>query len=186
MDLYKKLHEFQCEVGAIAKDAKNPFFKSNYFDINSLIREIKPLLDKHRLVIQQPLTHVDGKPALKTVILDPDSESKIEEVVILPENGDPQKMGSIITYFRRYSLQSILLLQAEDDDGNRASGGFTPATAAEKSDKKFYKKNCPVCKKDYNTSYEQAKTCFPCKNGATKLKQPTQHEDGIDYDSLPF
>jgi hypothetical protein len=30
-------------------------------------------------------------------------------------------MGSAITYYRRYSLQSLLALQAEDDDGNLAS-----------------------------------------------------------------
>jgi hypothetical protein len=39
---------------------------------------------------------------------------------VLPENSDPQKMGSTITYFRRYALQSLFLLQAEDDDGHSA------------------------------------------------------------------
>ena len=38
----------------------------------------------------------------------------------LPEISDPQKLGSAITYFRRYTLQSLLALQAEDDDGNKA------------------------------------------------------------------
>ena len=35
---------------------------------------------------------------------------------------DPQKLGGAITYYRRYTLQSLLGLQAEDDDGNTASG----------------------------------------------------------------
>ena len=35
--------------------------------------------------------------------------------------SDPQKMGSMITYYRRYTLQSLLGLQAEDDDANAAS-----------------------------------------------------------------
>lgn len=34
---------------------------------------------------------------------------------------DPQKMGSAITYYRRYALQSLFLLRAEDDDANVAS-----------------------------------------------------------------
>jgi len=38
--------------------------------------------------------------------------------IYLPDNVEPQKMGSAITYYRRYSLQSMLLLEAEDDDGN--------------------------------------------------------------------
>ena len=38
----------------------------------------------------------------------------------LPNDLDAQKMGSAITYFRRYTLQSLLALQAIDDDGNLA------------------------------------------------------------------
>jgi hypothetical protein len=39
----------------------------------------------------------------------------------LPNIQDPQKLGSAITYYRRYTLQSLLGLQAEDDDGNTAT-----------------------------------------------------------------
>ena len=39
----------------------------------------------------------------------------------LPEITDPQKLGSCITYYRRYTLSSLLGLQSEDDDGNTAS-----------------------------------------------------------------
>ena len=118
-NLYKKLLNIQKEVGAITKDSTNPFFKSQYFDINGLLSELKPLLNKHGLVVLQPLTEVNGRLALKTVIVD-DSGETYESTTVLPENPDPQKMGSAITYFRRYSLQSLFLLQAEDDDGNSA------------------------------------------------------------------
>jgi len=40
----------------------------------------------------------------------------------LSGNLKAQDLGSEITYFRRYSLQSLLALQAEDDDGNLAHG----------------------------------------------------------------
>ena len=40
----------------------------------------------------------------------------------LPVIADPQKLGSCITYYRRYTLSSLLGLQAEDDDANSASG----------------------------------------------------------------
>jgi len=39
----------------------------------------------------------------------------------LPTSGTPQAMGSAITYYRRYTLQSLLSLQADDDDGQMAS-----------------------------------------------------------------
>ena len=42
----QKLFALQQEIGAISKDAKNPFFKSSYFDINMLLEELNPLLGK--------------------------------------------------------------------------------------------------------------------------------------------
>lgn len=115
-----KLLQFQQRVEAIKKDAKNPFFKSNYFDINSLLKEIKPILNDLELVLIQPLTTINDRPALRTILLDGDKEL-VNDLIILPDLTDPQKMGSAITYYRRYSIQSLLLLQAEDDDGNKAS-----------------------------------------------------------------
>ena len=117
--LQSRLMAFQKEVGAISKDSTNPFFKSKYFDINGLISAIKPLLEKNGLVLLQPLTNVDGKPALQTIISD--DNKKIEGTIVLPELADPQKMGSVITYYRRYAIQSMLMLQAEDDDANKAT-----------------------------------------------------------------
>lgn len=120
-NLYTKLHAFQAEIGTIKKSEVNPFFKSRYVDINGIIDAIKPLLDKHGLVIMQPLTNLECKPAIKTIVADIESGEAHAETMPLPENIDPQKMGSAITYFRRYALQSLLLLEAEDDDGNNAS-----------------------------------------------------------------
>ena len=115
----EKLHQLQTKVGAISKDSQNPFYKSSYFDINQLLEVLKPLLNEIGLTIVQPLEIVDGKSVLVTRILDSETGDKIVEgAIILPDNIDPQKMGSAITYYRRYSLQSMLLLQAEDDDAN--------------------------------------------------------------------
>jgi len=47
----------------------------------------------------------------------------------LPQNSDPQKLGSAITYYRRYTLVSLLGLQAEDDDGNSAKPKPQPIKA---------------------------------------------------------
>lgn len=119
----EKLLQFQKKVEAIKKDAKNPFFKSNYFDINSLLAEIKPLLNELGLVLLQPLVsnYDTNRLAIKTIIIDSETDKTlIEGNTVLPDLQDPQKMGSAITYYRRYALQSLLALQAEDDDGNTA------------------------------------------------------------------
>ena len=39
----EKLFALQNEIGVISKDTTNPFYKSKYFDINSLIKQLQPL-----------------------------------------------------------------------------------------------------------------------------------------------
>ena len=117
MNLYTKLNEVKKEIGAISKDSTNPFFKSKYFDINSLLKHVEPLLQKNGLLLLQPI--MDGD--LYTEIVDVESEERVVSYITLPKMEDPQKLGSAITYYRRYTLQSLLGLQAEDDDANSAS-----------------------------------------------------------------
>jgi hypothetical protein len=112
-----KLLDFQKRVNAIAKDQTNPHFKNTYFDINKLLEEIKPILNELELTLIQPIKCVDGKMILKTLIIDNDKVIT-ESEMILPDIQDPQKIGSAISYYRRYSIQSLLALQAQDDDAN--------------------------------------------------------------------
>lgn len=119
-ELYKKLLNVQKKVGAITKDSENPYFKSSYFDINGLLKELKPILNEEGLVVLQPLTNLEGKLALETLIIDEESGDQLKSICLIPENVDPQKVGSAVTYYRRYSLQSLFLLEAEDDDAEIA------------------------------------------------------------------
>lgn len=131
--IYKKIKEIQKEVGKMAKDKKNPYFKSGYFDINQLLEKLQPLLDKQSLALSQPLTTIGDKPSLTTTLVDLESERDTVEDMIrhgemvqftipLPQLEDAQKMGAAITYYRRYALQSLFALVAEDDDGEAAVG----------------------------------------------------------------
>lgn len=128
MSIYNKLFEAKKEIGKISKDSKNPFFKSKYFDINKLLEHVEPILQDHGLLILQPITSVD----VMTEIVDVETSESINSKILLPNITDPQKLGSAITYYRRYTLQSLLALQAEDDDGNNASGSVsTPKISAD-------------------------------------------------------
>jgi hypothetical protein len=51
----------------------------------------------------------------------------IESWLTLPDNIDPQKMISATTYYRRATLQSLLSLQAVDDDGNSVKAATKPS-----------------------------------------------------------
>lgn len=131
----EKLLKIQEEVGTIKRDSTNPFFDSKYFDINSLLAAVKPVLTKHKVVLLQGLSHmVVGTmciPMLDTIIMDTESDSEIKFSFPLPTGLDPQKMGGAITYIRRYALQSVLALEAVDDDGNTASDRKPDATSKE-------------------------------------------------------
>jgi hypothetical protein len=113
-NLYKQLAEAKKEIGAISKDSTNPFYKSKYFDINDLLKHVEPILEKHGLMVLQPL-EVDK---VTTIIVDTKSGHDIQSSISLPSNVDPQKQGIAITYYRRYTLSSLLALQSEDSDGN--------------------------------------------------------------------
>ena len=117
MSIYKNLFEAKKEIGKITKDSKNPFFKSNYLSLNGLIDAVDDVLNKHNLILLQPI--LDSNVVTK--IVDIESNEEIISAIQLPSISDPQKLGSAITYYRRYTLQSLLGLQAEDDDGNSAT-----------------------------------------------------------------
>lgn len=129
-ELLKSLANAKSEIGKMSKDNNNPFFKSKFFDINQLLEHVEPLLFKHNLVVLQPIE--DGKVITK--IYHAESGDFVSSELDLPQISDPQKVGSAITYYRRYTLASLLAIQAEDDDGNKASQG-APTNNAQQPEK---------------------------------------------------
>jgi len=132
MSLSKKLLEVQKEIGVLAKGTVNPFFKSKYIDINGVLEVLTPALQARGILLSQPLSSVGEKPAITTLLIDTETGEKLESTAVITELNDAQKMGGSITYFRRYSLISMLGFGAEDDDGNVASGKKTSKAAPAK------------------------------------------------------
>ena len=113
-ELLNKLSKAKAEITPIVKNETNPFFKSKYCDINALLAEIEPILHAHNLLLLQPIEN----NTVATKIYDIESGQVIESSMTLPDLQDPQKMGSAVTYYRRYTCVSLLGLQAIDNDGN--------------------------------------------------------------------
>lgn len=114
----KKLLEVKKQIGVLAKNAKNPFFKSQYLDLHDLLTAVEPLLHEQGLILLQPIK--DNKVC--SCIYDAETSAMlIDSSIDLPNISDPQKLGSAITYFRRYTLKSLLSISEVDDDGNLAS-----------------------------------------------------------------
>jgi hypothetical protein len=115
-ELYKKLQTIREKIGILTKNKKNFYLNSTYLDINKLIEQLSPLLEEQNILLLQP---IEGN-RVTSILIDLDSEKDIRSSIDIPLMTDPQRIGSAITYFRRYTLQSLLALQVEDDDGNKA------------------------------------------------------------------
>jgi len=114
----KRILEVKKKIGNLSKNSKNPFFKSQYLDLNDLLNEVEPLLHEQGLLLLQPI--IDGKVWSIIVSVEDDKEV-CQSSIDLPPITDPQKLGSCITYYRRYTLKSLLAIAEKDDDGNIAS-----------------------------------------------------------------
>ena len=115
----KKILEVKKEIGTLSKNSKNPFFKSSYLDLSDLLNAVEPLLQKNGLVLLQPII---GN-SVQSVIYDAASGTEVcSSSMDIPANiTDPQKLGSCVSYFRRYTLKSLLAIAETDDDGNLAA-----------------------------------------------------------------
>ena len=118
-NVYKKLFEFRKLTGKIVKDANNPFFKTKYADLNSVLEATDPALEEVGLIwIDRPTDMT-----LESDIVDVESgESLTLKAPLLLGKQDMQQYGSALTYARRYNRLSALGLQVIDDDGAQASG----------------------------------------------------------------
>lgn len=147
------LNKAQSELGSVVKGSDNPYYNSKYADINDVIKTIKETLNKNGITFIQPLMvkEVAGLKVtvVETILLHNSGEFISSETeVVTKDNGDAQKYGAAITYSRRFGLQSIVGLPAEDDDGNTATGKKAPekpkATTGKTSATKFSNRGKPV------------------------------------------
>lgn len=105
------------------KDKKNPFFKSDYVSLNAVLEACLEALNENCISLIQPTTSHDGKNFVETLLLHESGEFIGSETEIKNVKGnDPQAEGSGISYARRYGLQSLLSLTANDDDAEKAMG----------------------------------------------------------------
>jgi hypothetical protein len=119
--LPKALLEFHKKVGKIIKSDNNPFFKSKYASLATILDVItEPLTDCGLIIIQFPT----GLYQLTTRLQHTSGEFMESTYEMQPVKHSPQDAGSVITYQRRYAIGAILNLNIdEDDDGNKASQG---------------------------------------------------------------
>jgi hypothetical protein len=119
-ELATALCKAQAAMGGAVKDSANPFFKSSYADLTSVIKAIKqPFADNDLSYTQFPVSDENGIGVVTRLMHN--SGQWMELGYTLPiVKKDPQAAGSAITYARRYALQSMAGIPTADDDAESA------------------------------------------------------------------
>lgn len=167
-NIYTALAKAQGQFQAVSKNQDNPFFKSKYLTLAGIMDVIrKPFADNELCVIQSPKVFKEGNSTfitLKTIIAHSSGDTLENELTLPIATGqrisDAQAIGSGITYARRYALQSLVGVSAdeEDDDGNSACGRVEQKPKPKPQEKQETQKCCK-CGKDIqnrplgNTTY---------------------------------
>ena len=173
-----KIHESMCKFHSLfkgIKGEKKSAFKGQYFELPTLISEIKPILNECDLYFTQRSILINEFSYLQTTIRHKDGSFISDDGVRLYESekaGDSklQSIGASISYARRYGLMSILGLAEYNDhdldnplkEKPKGNGGFShrqneipepPEGVGE------------VFKKQFPTQYNELNNCKGGKGG---------------------
>lgn len=119
-ELAKSLSMAQSQMEGALTDSENPFYRSAYADLASVWRAIrKPLTDNLLSVVQLP-SALDHKVTVETILLHSSGQFISEILEMSAEKLNPQEIGKLITYMRRYGLAAITGIHQIDDDAESA------------------------------------------------------------------
>jgi hypothetical protein len=141
------LQKARKEFKPIVRGADNPYFKSKYATLDTIMEAINPALESNGFILVEAVELVLSQssapvPALRTELHHIHSGETMSSLLPLSAKGvDPQHQGAAITYARRYNITALLSLLTEDDmDGNDPEGdprkSSKPATKSKPQFKK--------------------------------------------------
>lgn len=115
------LAAFQADLPTVSLDGDNPHFKSKFTTLGNLSTTVIPKLSEHGLsYAATPRVTEDGRYVMEAHLLHTSGERLTAQFPITETT--PQKIGSALTYARRYLLSALTGVVADqDDDGNAAS-----------------------------------------------------------------
>lgn len=121
-ELAGALAKAQGEIKGALKDADNPFFKSKYADLASVVEAIRAPLATHGIAYVQLTVPSDKEEVQVETVLMHASGEWVSGIIAVPvSKSDAQGYGSALTYARRYGLSAAVGVAPEDDDGNAAA-----------------------------------------------------------------
>ena len=122
----------QAELRNPAKDktANTGTYSYKYADLASILDLIRPILAKHQCALAQDVRMEDGRLLISTRLIHSSGESLEFGPLAGSVGGSWQQTGGGITYARRYALQAILNIAADEDDD---AASAPPPTSAKKA-----------------------------------------------------
>lgn len=126
------------------KRSSNPYFRSRYADLLEVLDCLSGPLEMSKLAISQHPSMDGNILSIETLVIHESGEwmssvISCEINKVQNKNGqietDPQKIGSLISYLRRYSIASIFCLAQEDDDAESVNNRHTQENFNGKFDK---------------------------------------------------
>ncbi len=199
--LAKALADFQGEVKNPKNTAVNPYFRSKYAPLESVLELVRPLLSKNGLAIVQMPGGDGNLITVQTVLLHTSgqwldcgevglfaeiSKRKARDGDDVPEESEarptPQGGGKAITYARRYATAAVLGIAGEDDtDGHEGfprNGGGKPAPQAPGKTAPNKPQPAPAPSKAPAKGKDTSKTEKPAQKAADSEKSEPKAEAG--------
>ncbi len=122
-ELSEALFSLFASIEPLIKNSENPYFKAKYADLGAVLNIIKGKVKDHGFFLYQTVEKIEGESALVTFLVWTKTGEEIRTTYpVVAIKTDPQAYGSAVTYARRYALQNLFGLNAEDDDAEKACG----------------------------------------------------------------
>ena len=138
--LAKAMIKAQAAIVPASKDRLNPFTRSMYATLGSVVDSCRQALLNAGIWVTQYPVPVDGGESgsvigLVTKLVHAESGEWQASLLVMPvPKNDPQGFGSALTYARRYGLSAMVgIVTEDDDDGNGACG---PSKVLHQADQK--------------------------------------------------
>lgn len=151
--LFEALAKAQMEMEIASTASVNPFFKSRYADLASIVKASRPFLAKNALaVIQRTITEENDQIFLYTRLCHASGQWIESNMQVKPVKNDIQGLGSYITYLRRYMYASLtgVVTGDEDDDGESAMKDSRKGKIEEEDNGKISKAQLQVLSGELN------------------------------------
>lgn len=119
---------------SVKKDWENPYYKSKYITLDEIVEKLTPLLNEEKLMIY----NYNLKDWwIRTIIVDLENENEtVSSDFVVWDIKDPQQLGKVVTYWRRYNLVAIFNILADEDDD--AQSFYNEQWQAKKYDKRIF------------------------------------------------